>query len=167
MCSVIGSVWVILTVGYVDSAAQVMAMDAALVAGVKIDNVERFCRELGASPRTFYRRRARIQAEGRWRERSRRPQTSPGCVGAELDAWICERRADLGVDNGADFIRAALQRVHAQTGPSWAVPARSTINRVLHRHHLLQPSPASGPVVCGGVSASRSHATATRSLRAN
>jgi hypothetical protein len=30
---------------------KVKAMDAALLAGVKIDNVERFCRELGVSPR--------------------------------------------------------------------------------------------------------------------
>jgi hypothetical protein len=39
---------------------KVTAMDAALVAGVKIDSVERFCRELRVSPRTFYRHRARI-----------------------------------------------------------------------------------------------------------
>ncbi len=123
-------------------------MDAALVAGVKIDNVQRFCRELGVNTRTFYRHRARIEAEGRWHEHSRRPRTSPAQAGPELDAWICKLRTDLGVDNGADFIRAALQRVHAQTGPSWPVPARSTINRVLHRHHLLQTNPAKRPRSC-------------------
>ena len=120
-------------------------MDAALVAGVKIDNVERFCRELGVTTRTFYRHRARIEAEGRWRERSRRPRTSPAQAPPELDAWICKLRADLGVDNGADFIRADLQRIHAETSPSWRVPARSTINRVLRRHNLLEVNPAKRP----------------------
>src|SRR5882757_3086275 len=124
---------------------KVKAMDAALVAGVKIDNVERFCREHGVNTRTFYRHRARIEAEGRWQERSRRPHTSPAQSEPELDAWICKLRADLGVDNGADFIRFALQRIHAQTGPSWRVPARSTINRVLRRHNLLAVTPKKRP----------------------
>jgi putative transposase len=124
---------------------KVKAMDAALVAGVKIDNVERFCRELGVTTRTFYRHRARVQAEGRWEERSRRPHTSPAQAAPELDAWICKLRADLGVDNGADFIRDALQRVHAQTSPLWRLPARSTINRVLRRHNLLEVNPAKRP----------------------
>jgi transposase InsO family protein len=124
---------------------KVKAMDAALVAGVKIDNVERFCREHGVNTRTFYRHRARIEAEGQWQERSRRPHTSPAQAEPELDAWICKLRADLGVDNGADFIRFALQRIHAQTGPSWRVPARSTINRVLRRHNLLEANPKKRP----------------------
>ena len=42
-------------------------MDAALMAGVKIDNVERFCRDNGVARRTFYGHRARIEAEGQWR----------------------------------------------------------------------------------------------------
>jgi hypothetical protein len=46
-------------------------------------------------------------------------------------------RADLGVDNGADFIRDALISIHARTSPTWQVPSRSTINRVLSRHDLL------------------------------
>jgi putative transposase len=124
---------------------KVKAMDAALVAGVKIDNVERFCRELGVSTRTFYRHRARVRVEGRWQERSRRPHTSPAQLEPELDAWICKLRTDLGADNGADFIGVALRRVHAQTGPSWRVPARSTINRVLRRHHLLAVNPTKRP----------------------
>src|SRR5688572_19059084 len=105
---------------------RVKAMDAALTAGVRIDDVTAFCREHGVSTRTFYRHRARIEAEGSWRERSRRPHTSPGRVGPELDAWICKLRADLGVDNGADFIRDALRDVHARTTPAWPVPSRST-----------------------------------------
>jgi putative transposase len=124
---------------------KVKAMDAALVAGVKIDNVERFCRELGVTTRTFYRHRARIQAEGRWEERSRRPHTSPGRSDPELEAWICKLRTDLGVDNGADFIQVALRSIHARTRPSWTVPSRSTINRVLSRYGLLTATPAKRP----------------------
>jgi putative transposase len=124
---------------------KVKAMDAALVAGVKIDNVARFCHEHGVSTRTFYRHRARIEAEGQWRERSRRPHASPAQADPELDAWICKLRVDLGVDNGADFIRIALLGVYAQTRPSWSVPARSTINRVLRRHGLLATNPAKRP----------------------
>jgi transposase InsO family protein len=124
---------------------KVKAMDAALVAGVKIDNVERFCGELGVTTRTFYRHRARIEAEGQWCERSRRPHMSPAQAEPELDAWICKLRADLGIDNGADFIRVALQRIHVETSPSWRVPARSTINRVLRRHNLLEVNPKKRP----------------------
>jgi transposase InsO family protein len=62
-----------------------------------------------------------------------------------LDAWICKLRADLGADNGADFIRDALGDIHARTHPSWSVPSRSTINRVLARHHLLDRNPAKRP----------------------
>jgi putative transposase len=127
-----------------------MAMDAALVAGVRIDNVEAFCREHGVSRRTFYRHRARIAVEGGWSERSRRPRTSPARTPQELDAWICKLRADLGAFNGADFIRDALRDIHAGDTaagdpPGWRVPSRSTINRVLARHGLLEASPRKRP----------------------
>src|SRR5215470_5425864 len=105
-------------------------LDAQLAAGVRVNAAE-FAREHGVSERTVYRHRARTQAEGQWQERSRRPHHSPRTTPAELDAWICKLRADLGVDNGADFIRDALREVHARTGPAWALPSRSTINRVL------------------------------------
>jgi len=124
---------------------KVKAMDAVLVAGVVIENVQQFCREHGVNPRTFYRHRARIEAEGRWQERSSRPRSSPARADAELEAWICKLRADLGVDNGADFIRYRLEHIYAETGPVWRVPARSTINRVLQRHDLLERSPKKRP----------------------
>jgi putative transposase len=121
------------------------AMDAALTAGVKIDNVEQFCREHDVSPRTFYRHRARIAAEGGWHDKPRRPHRSPGASSPELEAWICKLRADLGVDNGADYIRDELTNIAATTNPTWRVPARSTINRVLARHDLLERNPAKRP----------------------
>jgi putative transposase len=123
----------------------VKAMDALLQAGVRIDNVAAWCRDNGVNPRTYYRHLARIRAEGQWRPRSRRPYHRPTATCAELDAWICKLRADLAPDNGADYIRDALVGIHARTGPDWVVPSRSTINRVLARHDLLDRNPAKRP----------------------
>jgi transposase InsO family protein len=120
-------------------------LDATLAAGVCIDNVARWCRENGVAPRTFYRHRARVAEDGQWRARSRRPHTSPAAAAPDLDAWICKLRVDLAPDNGADFIRLALIRVAHETTPSWRVPSRSTINRVLGRHDLLDRNPAKRP----------------------
>jgi transposase len=119
-------------------------LDAQLAAGVRL-NAAAFAAEHGVSPRTVYRHQARIRAEGQWQQRSRRPHRSPQVTPVELDAWICKLRAELGPDNGADFIRDALSEVHARTRPVWRVPSRSTINRVLARHHLLAVSPAKRP----------------------
>jgi putative transposase len=125
---------------------QVMnALDALLAAGVKVGNVQLWCRDNGVHPRTFYRHRARVAAEGAWRARSRCPHRSPRVTPPELDAWICKLRVDLGVDNGADHIRDALTDLAARTRPAWSVPSRSTINRVLGRHDLLERNPAKRP----------------------
>jgi transposase InsO family protein len=60
-------------------------------------------------------------------------------------AWICKLRAELGGENGADFIRDGLATIHTRTDPAWNVPSRSTINRVLARHDLLTRNPAKRP----------------------
>lgn len=119
-------------------------LDAQLAAGVKV-NAAAFAREHGVSVRTVFRHQARVRAEGQWCQRSRRPHHSPRTTPADLDAWICKLRAELGVDNGADFIRDALRDVHARTSPAWTIPSRSTINRILDRHDLLARNPAKRP----------------------
>jgi putative transposase len=119
-------------------------LDAQLAAGVQF-HVAAFAREHGVSERTVYRHQARIRAEGSWQPRSRRPHCSPHATPPELDAWICKLRAELGCDNGADYIRDALHDIHARTHPAWTVPSRSTINRILTRHGLLTVSPAKRP----------------------
>src|SRR5689334_5332548 len=111
-------------------------LDAQLAAGVAVNAAE-FAREHGVSVRTVYRHQARVRAEGQWQQRSRRPRSSPRMTPPELDAWICKLRVELAPDNGADFIRDALAGLQARTSPAWAVPSRSTINRVLGRHELL------------------------------
>jgi putative transposase len=119
-------------------------LDAQLAAGVRVNAAE-FARRHGVSVRTVYRHRDRVRVEGQWQQRSRRPRTSPRTTPPELDGWICKLRAELGADNGADFIRDALITVHAGTGPGWEVPSRSTINRVLGRHDLLDHNPTKRP----------------------
>lgn len=119
-------------------------LDAQLAAGVRV-NAAQFAREHGVSVRTVYRHQARIRAEGEWKERSRRPLSSPRVTPPDLDALICKLRAELAPDNGADFIRDALIDLYDFTGPAWRVPSRSTINRVLARHDLLDRNPAKRP----------------------
>jgi hypothetical protein len=123
----------------------VKAMDALLQAGAKIEKVAAWCREYGVNPRTFYRHKARVEAEGQWRQRSRRPHRSPGATPPDLESWIVKLRKDLGPDNGADYIRDELLRIHAETNPPWRVPSRSTINRVLDRRGQLEKNPAKRP----------------------
>jgi hypothetical protein len=117
---------------------------ALLAAGVEV-SAAAFAREHGLSVRTVYRKIAQFRAEGHCRPRSRRPRHSPRATVPDLLAWILKLRADLGADNGADYIRDGLRRVWAETGPSWRVPARSTINRVLLRHDLLASNPKKRP----------------------
>ena len=135
--------WAVLR-GMVSRRHVMNLLDAQLAAGVAV-NAAAFAREHGVSVRTVYRHRARVGQEGLWRERSRRPWTSPRVTPPELDGWICKLRAELGPDNGADFIRDALIDVQMRTGPAWPVPSRSTINRVLARHGLLLRCPAKRP----------------------
>jgi hypothetical protein len=108
-------------------------------------NAAEFAREHGVSVRTVYRHQERVRAEGEWQPRSRRPHTSPTAIAADLVAWILKLRDDLTPDNGADYIRDALVEVHARTGPRWAVPSRSTVNRVLDRHDPLERNPTPRP----------------------
>lgn len=122
-------------------------LDATLQVGVPIENVAEWCRLNGVEPRTFYRHRARVAAEGAWSERSRRPLRSPTGTPDWLVARIVALRVELAPDSGADNIRAAL--LEAAERPGWPagarVPARSTINRVLGRADLLVRSPRKRP----------------------
>jgi putative transposase len=123
-------------------------MDAAVTAGVKIASVARWCRENEVDRRTFYRHRARIEAEGSWQPRSRRPKTSPGATPAAVAAEIVRLREELAPDNGADAIIAALGPAAAAqdwAGRGWRVPHRSTVNKVLKRAGLVTAEPRKRP----------------------
>lgn len=122
-------------------------LDATLQVGVPIENVAEWCRLNGVEPRTFYRHRARVAAEGGWSERSRRPHRSPTATPQWLVDRIVALRAQLAPDNGADNIHAALLEQAQQ--PGWpaelTVPSRATVNRVLGRQELLARNPAKRP----------------------
>jgi transposase InsO family protein len=123
-------------------------MDAAVTAGVKIANVARWCRDNGVDRRTFYRHRERIEAEGSWRPRPRRPKTSPGATPAPVAAEVVRLRTALAPDNGADAIIAALGPVAEQqdwAGQGWRVPHRSTVNKILKRAGLVRAEPRKRP----------------------
>ena len=123
-------------------------MDATLMAGAEIDNVAQWCRINGVNPRTFYRHRARVAAEGQWRERSRRPRTSPTATPDAVVTQVLRLRQKLAPDNGADSILAELLELAQHQ--DWArqgliLPSRTTINRILDRHGLLDKNPAKRP----------------------
>ena len=123
-------------------------MDATLGAGVKITNVAQRCRQNGVDRRTFYRHKARVEAEGEWRPRSRRPRFSPGQTPAKVEAEVVRLRAELVPDNGADAIVAALRQVAAmqdRAAAGLAVPHRSTVNKILTRAGLVTPQPQKRP----------------------
>jgi putative transposase len=144
MCRLI----IALTAVMAGKSAKMRLVDATLQADVKIGNVAEWCRVNGVNPRTFYRHRQRVEAEGMWRSRSRRPHTMPTATGQEVVEQILRLRRELAPDHGADNIRAALATVASTAG--WAgrglrVPGRATINRILDRHGLLAKNPAKRP----------------------
>src|SRR6202012_2111488 len=118
-------------------AARMKYMDAALLAGVKIDNVSQWCRDNGIDRRTFYRHRERIEQEGAWRPRSRRPKTSPGQTPAQGEGEILRLRGEPGPDNGGDAALAGPPRPR--------VPHRYTVNRSLKRSGLVEARPGRRP----------------------
>jgi putative transposase len=123
-------------------------MDATLAAEARIGNVSEWCRVNGVNRRTFYRHKARIEAEGSWQPRSRRPKTSPGATPGEIAAGIVALRGELAPGNGADAIVAALEEIAARDGweqRGWRVPHRSTVNKILRRAGLVTPQPAKRP----------------------
>ena len=123
-------------------------MDAMITAEVKIGNISAWCRENGVDRRTFYRHRKRIEAEGAWQPRSRRPKTSPGATPPPVAEAIVRLRGELAPGNGADAIIAELRQVAERDG--WharglRVPHRSTVNKVLKRAGLVTSQPAKRP----------------------
>src|SRR6266516_4555132 len=112
MCRLI----IVLTAVMAGRSAKMRLVDATLQAGVRIDNVALWCRVNGVNPRTFYRHRARVEAEGMWRARSRRPRTRPTATPPEVVEQILRLRQDLAPDHGADNIVAALREVAGEVG---------------------------------------------------
>jgi transposase InsO family protein len=128
----------------------VAAMDVRLATAVagEIGDVSAFCRSRGISRKTFYKWKARFDADGLsgLEPRSRRPARSPGETPPAVQEAILRRRKELaeaGCDHGPDPIRWAL--LDAEDLPVGQVPSRSTIARILSRHGLVTATPQRRP----------------------
>ncbi len=127
-------------------AQKVTAMDirAATAFAGQIDNVSQFCRDQQISRQTFYKWRRRFGQDGLagLKERSRRPNSSPGQTPAAVEEAVLRRRKQLleqGLDHGPQSIVWALRRDDV------AVPSRSTVSRILTRHGLIVAQPQKRP----------------------
>jgi len=95
--------------------------------------VRGLCREYGVSPDTAYRWLRRYRAEGPSGlvDRSRRPRTSPGQTGPELETAILALRTEHPSWGGRKLARRLRDLGHDD------VPSPSTVTAVLRRHGLL------------------------------
>jgi transposase InsO family protein len=89
----------------------------------------------GVSRKTGYKWLARYQENGLegLKDRSHRPLSSPRKTGPELEAKVCELRAERPVWGGRK-----LQRILLEAGEA-NVPSPSTITDILRRNGLLSP----------------------------
>jgi transposase InsO family protein len=132
-------------------ARKVMPMRAiaavvAFVAGEPV-NVAQVCRDCGISRKTFYKYVGRCRESGvaGFEERSRRPQTFPHAVAADVeDAVVAWRKqlADDGHEHGATTIQWHLGNDPRFRG---RVPSVATVHRVLVRRGFVLPQPEKRP----------------------
>lgn len=131
-------------------------MDAELAAAVaaRVDgasfNVTARCRDLGVSPKTFYKYVARFTEQGvaGLFPDSRRPLTSPARLPAEWEEVLIllrKQEADAGWDYGADAVLMRLEERPDLWPDDRALPSRSTINRVFDARGHLDKVPRRRP----------------------
>lgn len=114
----------------------------ARLAGVAGANMRELCQRFGISRTTGYKWLARFQAEGDagLRDRSRRPEQSPGRTDARIEDRVVELRRQHPAWGGRK-LRARLLALQAVSEAE--LPAASTITEILRRHQLLDAAEAS------------------------
>lgn len=136
------------------TVARMRLLDAVLVAAVShgVDafdgDFQRWCQINKVSRSTAYRHKQRIQVEGCWKPKSRRPKRSPLQTPAEVEAAVVRLRQQLGRDNGAENIAYRLAETATNQGwaeRGWRVPSRATIHNILRRHGLVVAEPKKRP----------------------
>lgn len=125
-------------------ASMELRLMAAVTGSLEGVNVTALCRDAGTSTKTFYKWRARYEAEGLdgLQPRSRRPKSSPTRTSDGVEDRIVELRkwlAEEGFDAGAATIRWHLQRERL------VVPSESTIWRMLVKRGFVTPAPRKRP----------------------
>jgi transposase InsO family protein len=118
------------------------------VVGAGEESVTALCARLGISRKSFYKYRARFQAEGLdgLRPRSRRPRSNPRLTPPAMVELILATRVKLvkeGWEGGALSIRNRLLR-EGHRPPAWR-----TIHRVLVRAGVVEPNPSKRPRASG------------------
>ncbi|WP_249353984.1 DDE-type integrase/transposase/recombinase [Rhodococcus sp. USK13] len=112
-------------------------------------NFARWCADHGISRATAYRHKKRIEEDGRWTARSRRPSSCPHATAWEVEAEIVRLRLNLphherGADTIAYHLNAVAEKQH-WSEQGWTIPSRATINKILSRYHLVIPEPKKRP----------------------
>lgn len=97
-------------------------------------NKRELCRRFGISPKTGYKWLARVQASAQedFKDRSRRPQTSPTRSPDAIEQAVLELRRQHPAWGGRKIAQRMLDLGQARLAPS-------TVTHILHRHGLITP----------------------------
>jgi transposase InsO family protein len=99
-------------------------------------NISLLCRRCGISRKTGYKwlQRSRADSTLPLADRSRRPACSPGKTEAAMEKLVTDLRSEHPAWGARKIKRRLEDQGHA------AVPARSTVNDILHRHGRINPA---------------------------
>ena len=129
-----------------------MSMSRLVITAVRIEGRSKseVARDYGVSRVWIQKLVHRFDAEGEaaFEPRSRRPRSSPHAVDADTEEMIIRLRKELskqGLDAGAETIAAHLARRAPADGGRPAIPAVSTIWRILNRRGFVRPQPQKRP----------------------
>jgi transposase-like protein len=129
-----------------------MPMAQLIITAVTVEGRSKseVARDYGVSRYWVQQLVSRYQREGpaAFQPRSRRPHSSPHAVDADTEDVIIRLRKELskqGLDAGAETIAAHLARQTPADGGRSAIPAVSTIWRILSRRGFVRPQPQKRP----------------------